>query len=95
MELEAKEIEAQIYNHQEWVEEVVPDILKNKYEEKLKKAGFTIIKFDEYYFPEKGYTCFWLLAESHLAIHTFPEAQKSYIELSSCNEQKLKDFIKQ
>ena len=34
--------------------------------------------------PE-GYTALWLLGESHFAIHTFPEEQKTYIELSSCN----------
>jgi S-adenosylmethionine decarboxylase len=32
------------------------------------------------------------LAESHLAIHTFPEEGKTYIELSSCNERMQKAF---
>jgi S-adenosylmethionine decarboxylase len=64
------------------------------YEKQLKEAGFTILLFNEHHFPEQGYTCFWLLGESHLAIHTFPESGKSYIELSSCNKEKLEKFKK-
>ncbi len=92
MKVEEKIVLANIYNHQEWVLETTPEILKEVYEKRLIEAGFTIVKFDEYHFPVKGYTCFWLLAESHLAIHTFPESKKSYIELSSCNESKLEKF---
>jgi S-adenosylmethionine/arginine decarboxylase-like enzyme len=33
----------------------------------------------------QGYTCLYLLAESHFAIHTWPEEQTTYVELSSCN----------
>ena len=31
--------------------------------------------------------------ESHFAIHTFPEENKTYIELSSCNEEKQIYFV--
>jgi len=34
------------------------------------------------------------LSESHFAIHTFPEENKFYWELSSCIEQKYVDFIR-
>ncbi|MEL7222709.1 MAG: S-adenosylmethionine decarboxylase, partial [Bacteroidota bacterium] len=44
-------------------------------------------------FEPQGWTGIWLLAESHLAIHTFPEARKTYIELSSCNRQMYDDFL--
>ena len=40
-----------------------------------------------------GYSALWLLAESHFAVHTFPEERKSYIELSSCVEDKFYKFI--
>jgi len=87
-----KETEAQIFNFQKWINECNPEILKNTFQKKLKKSGFTIISFSEHHFEKKGYTCFWLLAESHLAIHTFPEENKTYVELSSCNDDKLRYF---
>jgi len=92
MKKEYKLIEANIYNHRFWTDCIEPTVLKETYEGLLKQAKFTILKFNEHFFPEQGYTCFWLLGESHLAIHTFPESGKSYIELSSCNEEKLNFF---
>ncbi len=94
MDIKYKEIEAQIYNHQLWVNETQPDRLKKIFDKQLIDSGFTIINFTEHHFDTQGYTCFWLLAESHLAIHTFPENNKSYIELSSCNLEKLELFKK-
>ena len=93
MEAPYKHIEANIYNHSFWSSCCVPSELKQTYETLLKESEFTIILFNEHHFPEQGYTCFWLLGESHLAIHTFPESGKSYIELSSCNQEKLDTFI--
>lgn len=87
-----KQIQARIFNHQYWIEITDPELLKDTYKSYLEKSGFTILQFNEHYFEQQGYTCFWLLAESHLAIHTFPENNTSYIELSSCNEEKMKAF---
>jgi len=92
METNYKHIEANIYNHRFWSTCIEPKELVATYEKQLKLAGFTILLFNEHHFPEQGYTCFWLLGESHLAIHTFPESGKSYIELSSCNLKKLEVF---
>ncbi len=89
-----KHTKANIYSHKFWSVCIDPKELKNTYESLLTEIGFTIVLFNEHQFPEQGYTCFWLLAESHLAIHTFPESEKSYIELSSCNKEKLELFIR-
>ena len=93
MEIEYKHTKAHIYNHTFWSNCCDPNILKKTYKTLLKDSGFSIILFNEHHFPKQGYTCFWLLGESHLAIHTFPESGKSYIELSSCNKEKLDFFI--
>lgn len=93
METHYKYTEAHIYNHTFWSNCCEPAILKETYKILLKDSGFSIILFNEHHFPKQGYTCFWLLGESHLAIHTFPESEKSYIELSSCNKEKLDLFI--
>ena len=79
-------MEAQIWNKRGWLKETDPTTLKNNFSELLGLSGFEILNFVEHYFEPQGYTALWLLGESHLAIHTFPEEQKSYIELSSCNE---------
>ncbi|WP_299159667.1 S-adenosylmethionine decarboxylase [uncultured Tenacibaculum sp.] len=92
MKTNYKHIQANIYNLQEWVLEINPELLKAKFEKLLQKSEFTILAFNEHYFEQQGYTCFWLLGESHLAIHTFPESKKTYIELSSCNQEKLNTF---
>ena len=87
-----KQIQARIFNHQHWVDTTDPEELKKSYKSYLQNSGFTILQFNEHYFEQQGYTCFWLLAESHLAIHTFPENNTAYIELSSCNEEKMELF---
>jgi S-adenosylmethionine decarboxylase len=92
METNYKHIEANIYNHRFWSTCIEPKELVATYKKQLIDAGFTILLFNEHHFPKQGYTCFWLLGESHLAIHTFPESSKSYIELSSCNLEKLEAF---
>ncbi len=78
-------MKAKIYNTSRWIKETDPEKLKNIYERLLVLSGFGILNFQEYYFDPIGWTGLWLLGESHLAIHTFPEEGKSYIELSSCN----------
>jgi S-adenosylmethionine decarboxylase len=87
LEVKYKNIEANIYNYKAWITETNPAVLKNKFTQILSSVGYTILKHIEYQFPTSGYTCLWLLAESHLAIHTFPEKGLSYIELSGCNAE--------
>jgi len=78
-------MEARIYNIRTWINETNPEKLKNNYSDLLGLSKFEILNFQEHYFEPEGYTALWLLGESHFAIHTFPEENKSYIELSSCN----------
>ena len=59
----------------------------------LEKAGFEVLAKKEHHFKPYGYSALWLLAESHFALHTFPEENKSYIELSSCVEDKFYKFV--
>jgi S-adenosylmethionine decarboxylase len=86
-------MKAQMFNYQNWVEETNPFELRKKYDTQLRESGFGVLSFVEYNFEPQGYTALWLLSESHFAIHTFPEEQKSYIELSSCIEKQYIKFI--
>lgn len=85
-------MKAQMFNISLWIEEVNPKTLKKEYENLLIKSGFQVVGFTEKYFSPQGYTALFLLAESHFAIHTFPEENKTYIELSSCVEDKFVNF---
>lgn len=85
-------MKAEIYNISGWINSVDELVIKKYFDELLKKSGFTILNYQEHYFKPIGYTGLWLLSESHFAVHTFPEEQKSYIELSSCNYDFYKSF---
>jgi S-adenosylmethionine/arginine decarboxylase-like enzyme len=87
-------MKAQMYNYCNWIEETNPIKLKNKYKKLLIKSGFNILNEVEYYFSPMGYTILYLLSESHFAIHTFPEENQSYIELSSCVKKQFDSFVK-
>lgn len=86
-------MKAKIYNYSGWIKETEPTTLKNKFSDLLYDSKFDVLNFLEHYFEPEGYTALWLLGESHFAIHTFPEENKTYIELSSCNELKHIYFI--
>ena len=67
--------------------------LKIDVEELIIGSGFTVLKFIDHAFDPQGYTALWLLAESHCALHTFPEEQKAYLEISSCNSEMYVNFV--
>ena len=81
-----KTVSAEIYNFRVWIDEISPEIISRELTTMLTDCGYHILNQIEHYFPVKGYTALWLLAESHLAVHTFPEDKVSYIELSGCNK---------
>ncbi|MDD3175985.1 MAG: S-adenosylmethionine decarboxylase [Candidatus Nanoarchaeia archaeon] len=84
-----------MYNYSSWINETDPIILKTKFENQLIKSGFGIISTQENFFTPFGYTAIFLLSESHFAIHTFPEENQTYIELSSCVKSQFDKFIKE
>ena len=67
--------------------------LKKDVEGLIIGSGFTALKFVDHAFEPQGYTALWLLAESHCALHTFPEEQKAYLEISSCNSEMYVNFV--
>lgn len=81
-----------IDNYKTWIRETRPEILKRLMLTWLEKSDFQVLGFLEHHFEPHGYTAIWLLGESHLAIHTFPEKRKCYVELTSCNTGKNKAF---
>ena len=84
---------AQIYNYACWVKLSDSEVLQKGLQSFLEKSGYSILNFVEHHFTGNGYTSLWLLGESHLALHTFPESGKSYIELSGCNKEYNDRFL--
>ncbi len=91
--IQHKEVAPEIFNLKGWIPCVDQSFLEKEFTQLLKESGFTIVDLNSYQFPVKGFTAYWLLAESHLAIHSFSENQFSYIELSSCNLKKTENFL--
>ena len=83
----------ELFNYKVWIDEANPKNLKSFFESTLESCEFEILGFMDHHFQPQGYTCIWLLGESHLAIHTYPEHNKSYIELTSCSSVKNLKFI--
>lgn len=88
-------MKAIMYNYNKWIKYEKEEIIVAKLEEMIRRSGFTIINKVEHYFEKQGYTGLWLLAESHFAIHTFPEENKIYIEISSCVKEYFDRFVKE
>ena len=80
-------MKAQIWNNSWWITETREKALDTLLGKIVAAAGFNVLKTMEHEFSPFGYTKLWLLAESHLALHTFPECGKAYVELSSCNQK--------
>lgn len=76
-----------------WIRETDPERLKEIFVPMLKESGFGILNFMEHHFSPQGYTGIWLIEESHFAVHTFPEEDKTYIQLSSCNREMYFNFL--
>lgn len=77
-----------------WITETRPDKLQRIYEGLLSDSGFCVLNSVKHSFSPYGFTALYLLSESHLAIHTFPERGKTYVELSSCVDGPFHRFMK-
>ena len=84
---------AKIFEFSAWVNSSDPQLLQETFDAILRQSDFTILNFIDHNFRPHGYTAIWLLSDSHFAIHTFPEKNLSYIQLSSCNKEKYDIFI--
>lgn len=85
-------MKAELYNYKCWIPESDTTFLQTKLNDLLDQCTFEKLGFIEHHFQPQGYTCLWLLGESHLAVHTYPEHNKAYIELTSCVKEKNELF---
>ena len=86
-------MEARMENFSTWIEYSKDRSHKEEIESLLIQSGFSVLQYMEHAFEPQGFTAIWLLAESHCALHTFPEEGKTYVELTSCNIPMFVKFI--
>lgn len=88
-------MEAKMWNISGWlpIGNQTDGDLDIKWNQILTESDFTVLNFVDHVFEPFGWTALWLLGESHFAIHTFPEEDKYYWELSSCIKDKYNNFI--
>ena len=59
-----------------------------------KKYNFTILNKVEHIFEPQGFTALYLLSESHISIHTFPEREYFALDIYTCREyEDNKEYI--
>lgn len=85
---------AKIWNYKKWIKVTDKQWLVEHFDKIIRDAGFNVLAEVDHDFQPQGYTKLYLLGESHFAIHTFPEEDKTYIELSSCNKRMHKQCIR-
>lgn len=60
------------------------DVVRDAVERAVEAAGATMVELDFHRFASQGVTAVALLAESHLAVHTWPERGYFAADLFSC-----------
>ena len=53
----------------------------------LTKSNMTIVQQVQHHFKPQGVTAVWILAESHMAIHTYPEAGFMAVDVFTCGNE--------
>lgn len=60
----------------------------------IEELGLTIVREFSHEFTKEGLTKIWVLSESHLIIHTWPELHAIHIDLMTCREDLDTDKLK-
>jgi S-adenosylmethionine decarboxylase proenzyme len=65
----------------------------------VQECGLTILKVSHHQFQPQGLTVLFLLSESHVSIHTWPEHGRFSMDVYSCrddySEEKILDILRQ
>jgi S-adenosylmethionine decarboxylase len=60
--------------------------LKNMFDYICKTYDYNILNKAEYVFSPQGITMIYMLSESHMSIHTFPEKNYASMDIYTCRE---------
>lgn len=82
------DIESSLIEDNFYVEKILEEIVA--------KTGLHIVKKQKHKFLPQGLSITFILAESHIAVHTYPELKSAYITLTTCyklNELQRKEIL--
>ena len=65
------------------------ELFKSKCSELLEEFQMKILGVNEHEFQPHGYTLLYLLSESHLSLHSWPEYNTLKMDLFTCSSKKL------
>ena len=60
------------------------EVYREKIERVVNEAGVTVLRFYHHQFNPHGVTSIFLLAESHLTVHTWPEYNYMAVDIFTC-----------
>ena len=81
------------HNHfSEWLLGTNYDWLKIQVQDLMMQSKFDILDFSEYE-DSRGYSGIWFVPYGSLSLHTFPNRNRTFIELSCFDHSKYLDFI--
>jgi S-adenosylmethionine decarboxylase proenzyme len=83
-----------------WIGELRGDVdderrMLNVLLEACQAAKATVLRYTSHHFHPRGFSAVVILAESHAAIHTWPEERKALVDYFSCSmNPRMGDFEK-
>lgn len=69
-----------------------PDYIENIAQKIINNLSLTVVKKTSHLFHPKGVTLVYILSESHLAVHTWPEFSTVHLDLVTCGYRSLDQF---
>lgn len=69
-----------------------PTFIEEVAQEIINDLDLKVVKKISHLFHPKGVTLAYILSESHLLIHTWPESNMVHIDLVTCSYREIKEF---
>jgi S-adenosylmethionine decarboxylase proenzyme len=69
--------------------------IKELFDNICKKYNYTVLNRMEHIFKPQGITILYLLSESHISIHTFPERNYAALDIYTCREYDNNDIYEE
>lgn len=63
-----------------------PKKLRNLLDQICETYNYTILQTSQHIFTPQGFTAVYLLAESHISIHTYPENNYAAVDIYTCRQ---------
>lgn len=68
------------------------ETVKKIFDTVIRETNLNVLNFTSHQFNPYGVTCMYLLSESHLCVHTWPEYSYLTLDLFSCDRNDEKAF---